>query len=180
MGGFMDRVFGVRSLYRAPDGTLASSLLNCKDLLSGLPFNLLDGFSLSAGTLEPRWSSRISLMPFVAQVTFVRWGRMMAKMKGPEDREPYQLIAGHDQAVLTVPGTFLQLINPGDEPCDVLFIHSPAFLFEISNGKPIYNDRVVVEEDWDTLAASQWRTIQPVPSFLERNQSERRLASRSA
>ena len=46
----MNQVFKIASPFQVPDGTLVSPFLNAKDSESGLPFNLLDGFSLAAGS----------------------------------------------------------------------------------------------------------------------------------
>jgi len=85
----MKRVFKIPKPFRVLDGTLVSPFLNPKDSESGLPFDLLDGFSLSAGTTEPGACSKIHFMPDEAQVTFVRSGDLTVKMKSPEDSEVY-------------------------------------------------------------------------------------------
>ncbi len=52
--------------------------------MSGSPFDLLDGFSVSAGILEPGMKSKIHIMPFMTQVAFVRVGKLEKRMKGPK------------------------------------------------------------------------------------------------
>ncbi|HYY96037.1 MAG TPA: hypothetical protein VE713_16140 [Pyrinomonadaceae bacterium] len=116
----MKQVFGIIEPFRVPDGTLLSPFLNPMDSMGGLPVDIISGFSLAVGVFEPKASSKIHVMPFVTQVTFVRHGILEVQMKGPHDEEPYRLRAGADQAVLTEAGTFLQLINEGSEPCELL------------------------------------------------------------
>jgi len=77
----MNRVFSITVPFRVPDGTWVSPFLNAKDSQSDLPFELLDGFSLAAGTIDPNSCSKIQLMPFDTQVTFVRSGNLAVRMK---------------------------------------------------------------------------------------------------
>ena len=99
MGGkAMKRVFTIGKPFRVPDGTLVSPFLNPKDSMSGLPFDLLKGFSLAAGTIEPKTKSKIHVMPFVTQVTFVRQGELTVRMKGHPDRTHYALTVLSNQA----------------------------------------------------------------------------------
>ena len=175
----MRQVYKILEPFRVPDGTLVFPFLNSKDSSSGLPFDLLDGFSLAAGTIEPKTSSKIHLMPFVTQVTFVRRGHLQVRMKGPLDDDCYSLNARTDEALLTEPGTFFQLINDGKDSCEVLYIVSPAYIFEISNGQVVYDDSVVLEEDWDDLKSSGWHPAVQLPALEQRPQAEHRLATRS-
>jgi hypothetical protein len=175
----MRQVFKVVDPFRVPDGTLVSPFLNSKDNMSGLPFDLLDGFSLAAGTIEPKTSSKIHQMPFVTQVTYVRRGSLEVRMKGPQDHDLYSLIARIDEAVLTEPGTFFQLVNDGHESCEVLYIVSPAYLFEMSDGKVVYDDSLVLEENWDDLKSSGWHPTVPLPTREQRQEAAHRLAARS-
>ncbi len=77
----MKQVFGIAKPFRVPDGALVSPFLNSKDCMSGLPFNLLDWVSLTAGTIEPRQKSKIHVMPHVTQITFVLRGDSQVQMK---------------------------------------------------------------------------------------------------
>jgi hypothetical protein len=130
--------------------------------------------------IDPKSCSKIHVMPFVTQVTFVRSGNLVVRMKGPHDAGHYTspiLAAG--QAVLTEPGSFFQLINEGFERCDVLYIVSPAYVFEMGpDGSPLYDDAVVLDEDWDGLAAAGWRGARPMPTREDRAAALRRLAER--
>jgi mannose-6-phosphate isomerase-like protein (cupin superfamily) len=151
--------------------------LNAKDSQSDLPFHLLDGFSLAAGMIDPNSSSKIHVMPFVTQVTFVRSGDLAVKMKGPGDTEPYILRLTAGQGVLTEPGVFFQLINEGPEPCEVLYIVSPAYVFEMRQGSGVlYDDSLVLEEDWDRLALAGWQAAQPMPTLAQRAEAMRHLS----
>lgn len=176
----MNRIFHMANPFRVPDGTLVSPFLNPKDVKSGLSFNLLDGFSLAAGTIEPRTRSKIHIMPFVTQVTFVRRGTLVVQMKATEDKTPYSLQLRADEAVLTRPGTFCQLINDSDEPCEVLYIVSPAYFFEVSGEDVTYDDSVALEEDWEELEASGWQPSRELPTEEQRREAEYRLAARRA
>lgn len=175
----MHRVFSITSPFRVPDGTWVSPFLNAKDSQSDLPFDLLDGFSLAAGMIDANSCSKIHVMPLVTQVTFVRSGSLAVRMKGPNDAEPYLLRLTGGQAILTEPGLFFQLINESSERCEVFYIVSPAYVFEMSNhGKVIYDDSVVLRENWNDLAAAQWQLSQTLPTPAQRQAALRRLAQR--
>jgi hypothetical protein len=75
----MNRVFPITAPFRVPDGTWVSPFLSAKDSQSELPFDLLDGFSLAAGIIDPNSCSTIHVMPFVTQVTFLRSGNLAAR-----------------------------------------------------------------------------------------------------
>lgn len=173
----MNRVFCISTFFPVPDGTLVSPFLNPKDNKSGLPFNLLDGFSLAAGIIEGKSKSKIHVMPFVTQVTFVLRGKLTVKMKSIEDDVPYPLSLGTGEAVLTEAGTLFQLTNEEADPCKVLYIVSPAYLYEKSEGKILYDDSLVLQEDWMQLADSDWRILQEPPTIEKREETKRRLAA---
>ncbi len=176
----MRRVFETTQPFRVPDGTLVAALLNSKDRRCGLPFGLLDDFSIAAGTIGPRSKSKIHLLPFVTQVTFVRRGKLQVCMKAARDAAPYRLRVGPDQAVLTECGTLLQLANDGARPCEVLYIASPAYLFEVANDRVVYDDAVALAEDWPRLAAAGWHPARRLPTIGERRRAARRLAATAA
>jgi hypothetical protein len=118
-------------------------------------------------------------MPFVTQVTFVRSGVLAVRIKGPQDSHPNLLRLKPAQAVLTEPGVFFQLINDGTHPCEVLYIVSPAYTFEMTaEGDVVYDDSLVLAEDWDALAASDWLLAQPMHPLAERDAATQRLALR--
>lgn len=147
--------------------------------MSGLPYNLLDGLSIAAGTIEPKLKSKIHIMPFVTQVTFVRQGELKVRMKSVQDEAPYTLLVKSGQAVVTESGTFFQLINESEESCEVLYIVSPAYLFEQSHGEVVYDDAIVLDEDWDVLELKHWQQAAKLPTVRQRQKTARRLAAES-
>jgi mannose-6-phosphate isomerase-like protein (cupin superfamily) len=171
----MNRLFQIPAPHRVPDGTLVAPFLNSRDSTSGLPFDLLEGFSLAAGTIEVGSQSKIHVMPFVTQVTFVRRGALTVWMKAVGDEQPYALTVNPDEAVVTERGTFLQLVNTSDQACEALYIVSPAYVFEFSDGRVIYDDSVVLDETWEQLATANWRTAKALPTLEQRRQAEVRL-----
>lgn len=173
----MNRLFRIPAPYRVPDGTLVSPFLNARDSASGLPFDLLQGFSVAAGTIEPVSQSKIHVMPFVTQVTFVRRGTLTVLMKAAGDAQPYTLSVNADEAVVTEAGTFVQLVNDSSATCEVLYIVSPAYVFEFADGRVIYDDSVVLGETWEQLAAAQWHINRALPTPEQRRQAEARLAA---
>ena len=174
----MKQVFRVVEPFRVPDGTLVSPFLNPMDSKSKLPIDILSGFSIAAGTIEPKTSSKIHIMPFVTQVTFVRRGMLQVRMKGPHDEKSYSRRVRTDQAVLTEAGTFLQLINEESEPCELLYILSPAYVFEKSGSEVVYDDSVVLEESWHSLRSKGWNPKAQIPSRKQRRETQRRLGAR--
>src|SRR5262249_42476998 len=87
----------------------------------------------------------------------------------PQDTQPYLLRLAPAQAALTEPAVFFQLINETTAPCEVLYIVSPAYTFQKNrNGHIIYDDSLVLEEDWEELAASGWVASQPLPTLARR------------
>lgn len=140
-----------------PDGTIVSPFLNSKDSESDLPWDLVEGFSLSAGEIAPNSKSKIHVMPLVRQVTFVLSGKLKVCMKNVDTHAPYTLEVSENQAVLTPPGTFLQYINCTDSPCHTLYIVSPPYLFEMEENQVLYDDSICFEEDWKELADSNWQ-----------------------
>jgi mannose-6-phosphate isomerase-like protein (cupin superfamily) len=172
----MSHVFAIQAMFPVPDGTWVSPFLNSKDSQSDLPFDLLDGFSVAAGVIEPNTRSRIHVMPFVAQVTFVRSGVLIVRTKGPSDTAPRSLRLVAGQAVLTEPGEFFQLVNEQATPTEVLYIVSPAYVFDMGpNGELRFDDAVVLTESWEDLAAADLRMRVPMPTAEQRNEALRRI-----
>lgn len=176
----MNRVFRITAAQAVPDGTLVAPFLNARDSTSGLPFDLIDGFSLAAGVIPAHSRSKIHVMPFVTQVTFVRRGALCVRMKAPADHEPCLLIAQTDEAILTEPGAYIQLINETAAPCDVLYIVSPAYVFEQHDGAVRYDDSLVLDETWDELGANRWQPRKAIPTLDQRQQALIRLAATDA
>ena len=149
----MNRVFDIPPPFRVPDGTWVSPFLNSKDNKSGLPFDLLDCFSIAAGRVDPGTHSEIHVMPLVTQVTFVRSGSLRVKMQGKTDDGAYELNLEANRAVLTEPGVAFQLLNAGQQPCEVLYIVGPAYVFEMSaDGQVRYDDATVLGSDWTAIS----------------------------
>lgn len=176
----MNRLFRIPVPRAVPDGTLVAPFLNARDSTSGLPFDLLDGFSLAAGTVPPQARSKIHVMPFVSQVTFVRRGTLTVRMKSPADHEPYVLVAQADQAVLTEAGALIQLINETQSPCEVLYIVSPAYVFEQHQGEVRYDDSLVLDAGWDELGLNDWQVTGAPPTIEARREALLRLAATDA
>jgi hypothetical protein len=120
------------------------------------------------------------VMPFVTQVTFVRRGTLTVRMKAAADSEPCTLVAQADEAVLTAAGTFVQLVNETGSPCEVLYIVSPAYVFEQQDGKVRYDDSVVLDEGWEDLAALRWQVPRALPTIEDRREALLRLAATDA
>jgi len=177
----MNRVFSIENPICVPDGTIVYPFLNPKDSTSGLPWDLLDGFSLAAGQIAAGVRSKIHLMPLVTQVTFVLSGSLEVRMKDPGGEARYAVQLGPEQAVITRPGTFFQLVNQTDEPCRVLYIVSPAYVFELDeSGNVAYDDSIALDEDWAELARLDWQPakLRDTGRMTEaRKQASERLAA---
>jgi hypothetical protein len=79
-------------------------------------------------------------------------------MKDSSTEEPYELTVPTDHGVMTEAGTFFQLINKHDTPCEVYYIVGPAFVFELNDAGAVrYNDAVVFSHSWGELAAMDWK-----------------------
>lgn len=141
-----------------PDSTKVFPLFNCRDFTSSLPGNLLEDFSLAVGEIEPGRKSKVHVMPLVTQVALVLLGKLEVWMKDADQLEPYSLRLEAEQAILTRPGTFLQFRNPTGLSCRVLYIVSPGYLFVMEKGRVVYDDSVVLEEDWEELEKINWNT----------------------
>lgn len=175
----MNRIFNISPPFPIPDGTLVSPFLNPKDSQSGLPLDLSLGFSLAAGTLLPGVASKIQVLPFVTQVTFVLCGTLTVRLKVPADAAPCTMTVQPRQTVLSEAGSFFQLINAGDDLCEVLYIVSPAYLFVREGERIVYDDAVVLDEDWDDLEAAGWKSSKPLPTEAQRMDAEQKSQNRN-
>lgn len=171
----MKRLLRTGGFFRVPDGTWVAPLFNPLDTLSALPGCLDAGFSVAVGRIGSRCRSAIHLMPHVAQLTLVLEGSLRVRMKGPHDSRPYTLRLGRWQAVLTRPGTFVQLANDGARACRVLYIVSPSYVFEWRARRLHYDDAVAVPGDWAALARRGWDPGAPLPT----RQARARAAART-
>ena len=157
-----------------PDGTLVHSVLD-PSAPAGSSGDWTDAPSLAVGLILPGVESKIHVHPVVGQITWVMSGQLTVKMKDRHVDNPYTLHLSAGQCVVTSPGTFVQWINAGPAPCRVLYIVSPAFVFETGDeGSVVYNDAVVLDEDWDALAGLNWP--HPGPDHVEAARQARQRA----
>lgn len=195
----MNRLFECleKDFFTVPDGTLVNPFLNPQDIMSGLPWDLLDGLSIAAGQVDPGIVSDIVVHPFISQVTVLLSGEIKIWMKDPDDSgERYSIDlklpnpSGKpgftSAAVLMQPGTFLQLDNlQGSEPARVLYLSTPSYIFEPgerTDASPIYDDAITLGQDWERLAAQKWNPPElhdPSRSYAARQRAIGRLAARS-
>lgn len=173
----MDNVFKLGPAILVPDGTLVYPFFNPFDSTSGLPADLPNVVSMAGGLIAPRYQSKIQILPFVTQLTLVRRGMLITRMKGPKDADYYDVQLTTNQAALTEPGTFLQLINTGDEPCEVTYIIAPGYVFLLEDPTlpPIYDDSVILDEEWDELRSNGWQPRKPMPTQAARNAAIARI-----
>ena len=153
----MRKIFSPGKGFQVPDATKVFPLINCQDPASRLPGDPLEEFSLAAGEIEPAQHSKIHIMPLVTQVTFVLQGKLEVWMKDADQLEPYSLRLEEEQAILTRPGTFLQFRNNTTALCRVLYMVNPAYLYLIKEGQMLYDDSVVLDEDWEDLGKINWK-----------------------
>ena len=179
----MQRLFSAQKGIRVPDGTIVYPFLNCQGDTTNLPPDLLGDFSLAIGEIAPQQQSKIHVMPLVTQLTFVMLGQLEVWMKDPDHPKPYSLHVQMEQAVLTRAGTFLQLRNSSQAPCRVLYFVSPAYLLLTDGaGRVVYDDSIILEEDWEELERVNWQPEKILRAELNletRKQAARRLAKRT-
>jgi len=148
----MQRVHRATRFFTVPDGTQVAPFLNAADSLqSELPWGCLGEMSVAAGRIEARTASAIHVHPLVTQVTYVTRGRLTVRMREAGPGETYSLAVPNGSAVVTRPGTLLQLANETDAVVEVLYLVSPAYVFEERDGRVIYDDSLVVAAAWDEV-----------------------------
>lgn len=152
----MNKVFRVSDGFKVPDGTWVHSILDSQASFKGdLPFT--EDISLALGTIPPHTESKIHIHPVITQVTWVIDGKLTVKMRDAKSGDTYVLNLHKEEAAVTAPMTFFQLINEGDADCRVLYIASPAFLFSESAENNIsFNDAIVFDQNWEQLAKINW------------------------
>jgi hypothetical protein len=82
--------------------------------------------------------------------------------------------------VVTRPGTLIQLANETGAVVEVLYLVSPAYVFEERDGRVIYDDSLVVAAAWDEVdlpAVQQKLQIDLDARKRERAASRARLAA---
>jgi len=141
-----------------------------------LPFDLLDGFSIAAGKLKPGICSQIHILPSVTQVNFVLSGELTIRMgeKG-KVKHYYEQVVRPNEAMLTSPGTFLELCNFGKDICEVLYIISPAYVYLLEDGKVIYDDSIMIprDETWGNILSDDWSLT--FPYDIDREEASERI-----
>jgi len=173
---FAEGPYSLGEFFRVPDGTLVNPFLNPNDSESGLAAGWFEGFSVAAGRIEPKTSSKIHLMPHVTQATFVLQGTLTIVSGRPGAREESSVTLTRAQAVLTHAGSFLQLVNEQEREAEVLYTVAPAYVFvQDDRGEPEYDDSVVIDETWAELIANDWRTKQRVPTSEDRNRARSKV-----
>jgi hypothetical protein len=148
----MQQVFTAIDWLQVPDTTWLSPFLNAKDVNSGLDSELLGAFSLAMGKIRPGQPSTVHVHPLSTQVTMVLEGTLDIRMRDPS-QPPYTVHLGPEQAGLVEPGTFLQLVNPGDATARVLYMVGPAYVFEQRGDEVVYDDSIALTEEWEEIAA---------------------------
>jgi len=138
-----------------PDGTKVCEIIGP---ISSLKFNfLLEEQSLAKGILEPDQQSFIHVHPIISHLTYVLSGQLTVKMKDKVSDEMYEIVVDEGQTVLTQPETLFQLLNNSEKKCEVLYIVSPGFIYEVENDEVLYNDQIVLEnKTWEKLKEESW------------------------
>lgn len=180
----MRKVFAPRTYAAVPDGTLVSPFLNPFDNTGGVsdcPAG--SALGIAAGRLEPGVVSGIHVLPLVTQVTWVVRGLVRVVMQGPTDPEPYTLTLGAGQAACTAPGELLQLASEQASAAEVLYVTSPAYVYERDpEGNVVYDDARVLADTWDALDGAAFATQRAELPALRRARAAavRRLEARAA
>jgi hypothetical protein len=175
----MNHVFRMTNPIVVPDGSIVNGFLNSTDNTSGVDFGLVESLSIAGGLLIPGVRSKLQILPLVTQVTFVRRGQLTVKMKDRRVTHHYTLHLVQNQAALTKPGTFLQLLNETDETCEVLYIVTPSYVFEFEENKVIYDDSVVFDESWEAIETPGWMPSKPYTTLSDREAAIARLRRKS-
>ena len=157
---------------------------------------LFNGFGGMASLLVG-WAALVPGSSTFTLVTIILKGSLSIHMKDPGTPDMrYTLLLKHDPdpgnkgfglaAALTLPGTFIQHDNSqGREPAQVLYLTSPAFVFEpgpTPESMPSYDDAIVVGKDWARLAQEGWQPAElndPSHSYAARRRAMNRLARKS-
>jgi hypothetical protein len=133
---------------------------------------------MTIGIIEALSKSKIQVLPFVNQITYILDGQIKAIMKGVQDKNPYEIIAQKDQAFITIKNEYLQLINENDIDAKVLYIVSPSYVFEENDGAIIYDDSVIFDHDWNDLINFEVEIVEKIKDISIRNESIIRRANK--
>jgi quercetin dioxygenase-like cupin family protein len=152
------RIFSPENFITVADGTEVSAFLNATDTsLGGLRPDLLEGASIAAGRIAAGKKSWVHTHPAVTQVIYVVAGNLIVRMKDPQAAEPYRLEVTARSAVVSEPGTLLQLHNESAHNVEVLYVVTPSYVFEVGeDGEVVHDDSILVAEDWSELGAEDW------------------------
>lgn len=181
----MQEIFTPRTFAFVADGTEVCPFLNDADRQQGdqpkpgpLPRALVENVSVAAGRIQPGVWSSVHTHPLVTQITYVTAGELTAKMQAPESPSPYVLRVPRGSAMVTPPGTLLQLGNQTPRAVEVLYIVSPPYVRTAAgDGDSGYDDSVLVAADWNAVSEAHRR--RPSPAELDRIRA-RRLRAREA
>ena len=91
----------------------------------------------------------------MTQATFVLEGSIDLRMKGPSGEDFYTVELAQHEAGVSEAGDFFQLVNRYEEECTVLYIVSPAYLFEYKD-RVIYDDSIILDQGWEQLKSINW------------------------
>jgi hypothetical protein len=174
----MKHIFKVTNQWEVPDGTLVAPFMNPFDSNSSTPLENLRDISIAEGNIGSFVQSKIQIMPYVNQITYVLEGTVKIIMKGPNDKGPYVLEICRNESIIAYKNEFLQLINETNENCKVLYIVSPAYVCEIENGDTVYDDAIVIDKSWNDLEIAKWKIENEVFKITEREEAIKRICNR--
>ena len=151
------QIYKIGNGIKVPDGTKVFPIIDPRQQqMANIPIS--DELSLAYGELDLGVKSSIHVHPICTHLTYVLSGELRVKMKDQESEDVYTLNLNANEAVLTKPGSFFQLINKGQEICRVLYQCAPGFVFELdANGNPVYNDAIVLPHSWEDLKELNWK-----------------------
>ena len=150
------RIYKIEDGVEVPDGTMVFPIIGPRQQqMANIP--IYDDLSLAYGELELGEKSSVHIHPVCAHLTYVLSGKLTVQMKDSDHPDSYTLDVDANEAVLTKPGTFFQLINRGQMTCRVIYYCTPGFVFELdANGNVVYNDAIVLPYTWKELKERNW------------------------
>lgn len=153
----MNKIFRIEKGVQVPDGTMVYEIIGpAKSSMEKIP--ITEEHSLALGILDPNEKSAIHIHPIISHLTWVISGKLTVGMKDKYSDKMYFIDVLPNETVLTEPCTFFQLINNTDEECRVLYIVSPAFIFEVDEtGKILYNDQIILNKTWEQLEHDNYK-----------------------
>lgn len=176
----MNRIYRIEKGIVVPDGTEVFEIIGpVQSSKTGLP--IVEEQSLAFGKLDPGEKSSVHVHPIISHLTWVVSGTLTVGMKDPASKEMYYINVRPRETLLTQPGTYFQLLNNSSDVVEILYIVSPAFIYEVADdGTVLYNDQIVLDMDWEQLALCNW-TIPELADMHKirraREKSMRRLQS---